>query len=216
LQEKLAVMPVLFYCSEAMVTFLKDSEQRFICADDPANDKILRKLGERVDESFNLAVATDPDAMRGVDYRADEIALLIGKSFGNARDADQGLKRVGRKGDRCQRIAIEGIPLVDPVQEALYQTQLLEFCRQMSTAKTICQPLPALGGVPKAPAQKKKEKKEETKVSATEKKPQKAIVDLSGKTTPANLFKKQTQAQVQLVVAEKQVEVIADCLVQDQ
>ena len=58
--------------------------------------------------------------MRGIDYRAPAIALLIGKSFGNARDGDQGLKRVGRKGDRCQRIAIEGIPLVDPVQEALY------------------------------------------------------------------------------------------------
>ena len=58
--------------------------------------------------------------MRGIDYRAPAIALLIGKSFGNARDGDQGLKRVGRKGDRCQRIAIEGVPLIDPVQEALY------------------------------------------------------------------------------------------------
>jgi hypothetical protein len=203
LQEKLAVTPVLFYCSEAMMAFLKDSEQQFICADDPVNDKALRKLGERFDESFSLIVATDPDAMRGVDYRADEITLLVGKSFGNARDGDQGLKRVGRNGDRCQRIAIEGIPLVDPVQEAAYQTQLLEFCRQMSTAKTICQPLPTLGGALKTTAQKKREKKEETKVPAAEKKSQKAIVDLSGKTTPANLFK-------------KQVKVVADCLVQDQ
>jgi hypothetical protein len=88
LREKLAVMPVLFYCSEAMMAFLKDSEQQFICADDPVNDKALRKLGERVDESFSLVVATDPDAMRGVDYRADEIMLLVGKSFGNARDGD--------------------------------------------------------------------------------------------------------------------------------
>jgi hypothetical protein len=60
----------------------------------------------------------------------------------------------------------------------------------MSTAKTICQPLPALGGELKTPAQKKREKKEEAKVLAAEKKPQKAIVDLSGKTTPANFFKK--------------------------
>ena len=63
----------------------------------------------------------------------------------------------------------------------------------MSTVKTICQPLPALGGVLKTTAQKKREKKEETKVPDAEKKPQKAIVDLSGKTTPANLFKKQVQ-----------------------
>jgi hypothetical protein len=67
--------------------------------------------------------------MRGVDYRGDDITLVVGKSFGNARDGDQGLKRVGRKGDRCHRIGIEGIPLVDPVQDALYQTQLLAFCR---------------------------------------------------------------------------------------
>jgi hypothetical protein len=84
----------------------------------------------------------------------------------------------------------------------------------MSTAKTICQPLPALGGALKTTAQKKREKKEETKVQAAEKKPQKAIIDLSGKTTPANLFKKQAQAQ--LVAAEKQVEVVADCLIEDQ
>ena len=38
-------------------------------------------------------------------------------------------------------------------------------------------------------------------------------MDLSGKTTPANSFKKQVQAQ--LVTAEKQVEVIADCLIKD-
>jgi hypothetical protein len=83
----------------------------------------------------------------------------------------------------------------------------------MSTVKAICQPLPAIGGL-KTPAHKKRERKEETKVHAAEKKPQKTIVDLSGKTTPANLFKKQAQAQ--LVAAEKQVEVVADCLVQDQ
>jgi hypothetical protein len=71
-----------------MRAFIKDSGQQFICADDPANDKALRKLGDRVDDSFSLVIATDPDAMRGVDYRADEIVLLVGKSFGNARDAD--------------------------------------------------------------------------------------------------------------------------------
>jgi hypothetical protein len=88
LQEKLTLTPVLFYCSESMAAFIKSSEQQFICADDPVNDKALRKLCERVGESFTLAVATDPDSMRGVDYRADDIMLLIGKSFGNARDGD--------------------------------------------------------------------------------------------------------------------------------
>jgi hypothetical protein len=38
-------------------------------------------------------------------------------------------------------------------------------------------------------------------------------VDLSGKTTPVNLFKKQTSAAAIQQLPEKEVEVFADCLV---
>jgi hypothetical protein len=118
-------MPVLFYCTEAMMAYIQDSEQAFICADKAASDAALRKLDERVGDCYRLIVATTPEAMRGVDYRAKTIALLVGKSFANAREADQGLKRVGRRTDKGWRIAIDGIPLIDPAQEALYQTRLL-------------------------------------------------------------------------------------------
>jgi hypothetical protein len=115
--------------------------------------------------------------MRGVDYRAPEMTLVVGKSFVNARDADQGLKRVGRKGDKCHRILIEGIPLVDPEQEAAYQTQLLDFCRQMNSFKTTCKPLASL----KAPVAEKK-----APVTRGGKKT-KEIVDTTAKSTPAGL-----------------------------
>jgi hypothetical protein len=60
--------------------------------------------------------------MRGVDYRAPitGITLVMGKSLPNTREAQQALKRVGRHKDFCERIAIEGIALVDSDAEALY------------------------------------------------------------------------------------------------
>ena len=81
-------MPVLFYCTEAMMAYIKDSGQAFLCADEAGSDAALRKLDERVDGCYSLVVATTPEAMRGVDYRAKTIALLVGKSFANAREAD--------------------------------------------------------------------------------------------------------------------------------
>jgi hypothetical protein len=91
----------------------------------------------------------------------------------------------------------------------------------MSSLKLICEPLPAFV-VPKAPTQKKRREKEEVKATTqkpaqtTAKKPRKPIVDLSGKTTPVNIFKRQVQAVVCEQLAEKEVEVFADCLVLEQ
>ena len=53
--------------------------------------------------------------MRGVDYRSDGkgLVLVIGKSFSTARDAEQGLARVGRFGDQSYRTILKGIELVD-------------------------------------------------------------------------------------------------------
>ena len=123
-------MPVLFYCSEQTKDYLETQGQSFISADiseddeEEDNDDVLKALDVRDSTTgeYRLVIATDPDAMRGVDYRAPltGITLLIGKSFANAREADQGLKRVGRFKDSCQRIAIDGTPLVDPELEASY------------------------------------------------------------------------------------------------
>lgn len=101
-----------------------------------ANDHLLRKLDCKANGSteYSLVIAVEAETMRGVDYRAPQVGimLLIGKSFANAREAGQGLARVGRLTDKCLRIAIEGIPLVDPEQEGFYQAKQLEFCRQMN------------------------------------------------------------------------------------
>lgn len=172
---------MLFYCTKAMMAYIKDSGQVFLCADEAGSDAALRKLDERVDDCYTMIVATTPEAMRGVDYRAKAIALLVGKSFANAREADQGLKRVGRRSDKGWRIGIKGIPLIDPAQEALYQTGLLDFCRQISSGKTMCKPLVSL------------------KAAAIEPKPSRAkktkdIVVTTAKSTPVNLSKRQVQS----------------------
>jgi hypothetical protein len=103
----------------------------------------------------------------------------------------------------------------------------------MSTVKTICQPLPALVGALKTPAQKKREKKEDVKASATEKPSTrgggktKAIVDTTAKSTPAGLTGKQEQsaaffkqlAQAPVVATPtttKEIEAVVDCLIQEQ
>ena len=56
-----------------------------------------------IDEHRNYPVVLirEEEMMRGVDYRNDGkgLVLVIGKSFSTARDAEQGLARVGRFGD---------------------------------------------------------------------------------------------------------------------
>jgi hypothetical protein len=63
----------------------------------------LAALHNLIDESRNypIVLVSDEAMMRGVDYRSDGkgLMLVIGKSFSTARDAEQGLARVGRFGD---------------------------------------------------------------------------------------------------------------------
>ena len=67
--------------------------------------------------------------MRGLDFRADgvSICLVIAKSFSCDRAADQGLARVGRFGDRCERLLVGGVPLVDRVSAMREEQKLLAY-----------------------------------------------------------------------------------------
>ncbi len=100
-KDQLATTPVLLYCSKETKTFIEAQGYPFISADWPGVDeKLLRLLDARISETnlYNLVIATQLEAMRGVDYRAEVtgITLLVAQSFPNIREADQGLKRVGR------------------------------------------------------------------------------------------------------------------------
>ena len=71
------------------------------------------------DHPGKVLVVTDPNLMRAIDYRAPKcsINLLIMKQFGNLRAVVQGLGRVGRYGEACQRFKLKG--LGDLVNRAL-------------------------------------------------------------------------------------------------
>ena len=73
-----------------------------------------------------MLVVTQFEFMRAIDYRAPNlgIALVIAKSFSNPRQAQQGLGRVGRNGDKAVRVILKGVPLVDGDEDFKYRTSL--------------------------------------------------------------------------------------------
>jgi hypothetical protein len=81
--------------------------------------------------------------MRGLDYRAPSngIALLIAASFENRREAMQGLSRVGRYSDPCERIGFVGTPLISESLETAYFGRLGKFIAAHS--KKIIAKVPA-------------------------------------------------------------------------
>jgi hypothetical protein len=113
------------------------------------DEKTLRELDKREGEglAFRLVVATQKESMRGIDYRAplNGITLIVAKSFENAREADQGLKRVGRQDDPCCRILLKGVPLIDPLLEDAYNVRLLDSCRKIIREPMLT--MPALKGI---------------------------------------------------------------------
>jgi len=80
-------------------------------------------------ESYVLLIATNAELMRAIDYRSPNLglALVIAKSFEHPRQAQQGLGRVGRNSDPCQRVKLTGVPLVDPKKEFEYRTKLYKY-----------------------------------------------------------------------------------------
>lgn len=66
-------MPILYYCTTEMKAYLVEQGQVFISADgEDVDEKALKKLNLKVESSavYSMVVATEPEAMRGVDYRA--------------------------------------------------------------------------------------------------------------------------------------------------
>jgi len=90
--------------------------------------------------------------MRGTDFRSVNkgILLIIARAFDCQRDADQGLARVGRFGDKCERVILGGIDLVDKTSSLKNTAEMIKYQVSASTAK------PSLNlNVFKTPAPKK-------------------------------------------------------------
>ena len=107
---------MLLFCDFALKDFIKHVGLSFIDTDEGIDTKALKSLETReTDSLFKLVLTTCESAMRGVDYRAKgvPIALIVAKSFSNKRELIQGLCRVGRFGDACERYMLKGVQLYD-------------------------------------------------------------------------------------------------------
>jgi hypothetical protein len=82
----------------------------------------LSALHNLVDDErkYPIVLVSEEAMMRGLDYRSDGkgLVLVIGKSFSTARDAEQGLARVGRFGDQSYRTILKRMELVDKYANA--------------------------------------------------------------------------------------------------
>lgn len=77
-----------------------------------------------------ICVATNLEFMRAVDYRAPikGLNLFVCRGFSNDRHVVQALGRVGRNGDPCDRLRLEGLlpTLIDEDQSTKHQAHVLE------------------------------------------------------------------------------------------
>lgn len=104
-------MPVLLYTDPKMIAALMQADINILEIGEGFTDhERLKDLGKKGEQHFPIVVTSKAWAMRGVDYRAKEfgIYLVINQGFETQRDCDQGLARVGRFGDKCERVITHG------------------------------------------------------------------------------------------------------------
>jgi len=88
----------------------------FMTVNDQTNPSTLRQLDDKAfNGDYKILIVTEASLMRGTDFRSPKygICLIVAKSFESDRDADQALARVGRFEDKCERLQLSGVPLVD-------------------------------------------------------------------------------------------------------
>ena len=67
--------------------------------------------------------------MRGLDFRGRKlgICLIVQQPFASERDCQQGLARVGRHGDKAERIKFAGFEIVDRALNISILRELIKF-----------------------------------------------------------------------------------------
>jgi len=67
--------------------------------------------------------------LRGLDLKGHDsgLVLITLKSFSHHREMLQAAYRVGRCGEKCKRVIIGDIPLVDHMASCVYKRRLVKF-----------------------------------------------------------------------------------------
>jgi len=85
-----------------------------------------------------LIIADSPlIALRGIDYRSfDNCILFITMiSFLHQRQMLQAANRVGRGGDKCRRMIIGDIDLIDHIASCAYKNNLIKYLDRVQVSK---------------------------------------------------------------------------------
>lgn len=86
---------------------------------------MLANLGDHLDK---VMVVTDPELMRGFDYRCKSgIDLLICRPFDHDRAYEQGIGRVGRYDEPSKLFIVPGICQIDAEKQLQHMTQLAKL-----------------------------------------------------------------------------------------
>ena len=130
IREKADDCAVLIYCSSDLRDDIKRSVVSSMEVTVETDASELRGLDKRDElRMHKVLIAIDSQVMRGFDYRSPTkpICLILAKGFESQRDAEQALSRVGRHGDRCERLLTAGVELVDAGRSIYFYQRLIDF-----------------------------------------------------------------------------------------
>ena len=101
-----------------------------IYIDETVSQTMLRSLDEVYEGNYRFLIADSPTiALRGLDFRSLNNAILFvtTRSFTHQREMVQAAYRVGRGDDKCRRVIIGDIELVDHLASCTYKRKLVQF-----------------------------------------------------------------------------------------
>jgi hypothetical protein len=93
--------PILLFCENDMIAKLSAEGIEHILVEQMELEELRRLNMKLTSGCYPLLVTSDPDVMRGYDFRSQKVGMIlcIAKSFASMRDANQGMGRVGRFGE---------------------------------------------------------------------------------------------------------------------
>jgi hypothetical protein len=121
---------VLIYTAPSRASKMLESIPSAELVTQETDYRSLRVLNvTRADGGYRVLVTSMAACMRGFDFLGKEngLTLIIDSSFESMREAYQGLARVGRFGEKCQRLITHGTELVDSALKMELSRRLLDF-----------------------------------------------------------------------------------------
>ena len=121
---------VLLYCGSDFKDWLLTQLDFATFIDEDVSHTMLRNLDQSVNGRYSLLI-TDEAArgLRGLDLKGHDsgLVLISLKSFSHHREMLQAAYRVGRCGEKCKRLLIGDIDLVNHLASCKYKKKLVKF-----------------------------------------------------------------------------------------